>query len=108
VVLGRLQREADKSKEAYVSYERKSEEARAAQALNTNKILNVSVAQPPIAPLRPVSPIVPLNIAAGLILGLCLGVGAAYREEENDPKIYSSATIAEVCGVDTVAVIRDE
>ena len=66
------------------------------------------MAQPATAPTRPVFPKVPLNIVAGLILGLALGVGAAYREEENDPKIYSSATIAEVAGLDTVAVLGDE
>jgi len=108
VVLDRLQRTVQNAKDAYLSYTRKSEEARAAEALNRSRILNVSVAQPATAPLRPVFPNVPLNTAAGLILGLALGVAAAYREEENDPKIYSSATIAEVAGLDTVAVLSDE
>ncbi len=108
VVLDRLQRAVQNSKDAYLSYVRKSEEARAAEALNQSRILNVSVAQPATTPLRPVFPKVPLNTAAGLILGLLLGVGAAYREEENDPKIYSSATISEVAGLETVAVLSDE
>jgi uncharacterized protein involved in exopolysaccharide biosynthesis len=108
VVLDRLQRTVQNAKDAYLSYTRKSEEARAAEALNRSRILNVSVAQPATAPLRPVFPKVPLNIAAGLILGLILGIAAAYREEENDPKIYSSATIFEVAGLETVAVLSDE
>jgi uncharacterized protein involved in exopolysaccharide biosynthesis len=108
VVLDRLQRGVQNAKDAYLSYTRKSEEARAAEALNRSRILNVSVAQPATSPLRPVFPNVPLNTAAGLILGLALGVAAAYREEENDPKIYSSATISEVAGLDTVAVLSDE
>ncbi len=108
VVLDRLQRTVQNAKDAYLSYTRKSEEARAAEALNRSRILNVSVAQPATAPLRPVFPKVPLNTAAGLILGLLLGVAAAYREEENDPKIYSSATISEVAGLETVAVLSDE
>jgi uncharacterized protein involved in exopolysaccharide biosynthesis len=66
------------------------------------------VAQPATAPLRPVFPNVPLNTGVGLILGLVLGVAAAYREEENDSKIYSSATISEVAGLETVAVLGDE
>jgi polysaccharide biosynthesis protein PslE len=108
VVLDRLQRAVQNAKDVYLSYTRKSEEARAAEALNRSRILNVSVAQPATAPLRPVFPNVPLNTAAGLILGLLLGIAAAYREEENDPKIYSSATISEVAGLDTVAVLSDE
>ncbi len=108
VVLDRLERSVQTAKDAYLSYTRKSEEARAAEALNRSRILNVSVAQPATAPLRPVFPKVPLNTFAGLILGLILGVAAAYREEENDPKIYSSATISEVTGLETVAVLSDE
>jgi succinoglycan biosynthesis transport protein ExoP len=108
VALDRLQREVQNAKDAYLSYSRKSEEARAAEALNRSRILNVSVAQPATAPLRPVFPNVPINTAAGLLLGLALGVAAAYREEENDPKIYSSATIAELAGLDVVAVLNDE
>jgi uncharacterized protein involved in exopolysaccharide biosynthesis len=108
VVMDRLDRSVQNAKDAYLSYTRKSEEARAAEALNRSRILNVSVAQPATAPLRPIFPKVPLNTAAGLLLGLVLGVAAAYREEENDPKIYSSATISEVSGLETVAVLSDE
>ncbi|HVN28502.1 MAG TPA: GNVR domain-containing protein [Candidatus Binataceae bacterium] len=108
VILDRLQREVQNAKDAYLSYTRKSEEARAAEALNRSRILNVSVAQPATAPLRPVFPNVPINTAAGLILGLALGLVAAYRQEENDPKIYSSATIAELAGLEVVAVLNDE
>jgi uncharacterized protein involved in exopolysaccharide biosynthesis len=108
VVMDRLQRTVQNAKDAYLSYSRKSEEARAAEALNRSRILNVSVAQPATAPLKPVFPNVPLNTAAGLVLGLVLGVVAAYRVEENDPKIYSSATIAELVGLEVVAVLNDE
>ena len=97
-----------RAEEAQAEEVRRAAEARAAEALNRSRILNVSVAQPPTAPMRPVFPNVPLNTAAGLILGLLFGIAAAYREEENDPKIYSSATISEVAGLDTVAVLGDE
>ena len=54
VQMDRLQRQVTSDSDAYQAYVRKTEEARASEALNSNKILNVSVAQPPIVPLQPV------------------------------------------------------
>jgi uncharacterized protein involved in exopolysaccharide biosynthesis len=108
VALQRLQRKVQTDQEAYLSYVRKGEEARTAQGLNLSKILNVSVAQPPLEPDRPVFPIVWLNLIAGLVLGAGVGLGAAYWEEERDPKIYSAAAIADACGLNTIAVLREE
>lgn len=108
VVLDRLQRQVAADKEAYLSYVRKSEEARTAQALNLSKILNISIVQPPSLPLQPLTPKVPLNLIAGLILAAGLGVSAAYWEEQQDERIYSAATIAEVSGLATLAVFHEE
>src|SRR5229473_1093105 len=108
VQVDRLERQVATDKEAYLSYVRKSEEARTAQALNLNKILNVSVAQPPTAPLKPVFPKVWLNLAAALLLAGALGFGAAMWEEERDERIYSTATIGDVSGLTTVAILRDQ
>jgi uncharacterized protein involved in exopolysaccharide biosynthesis len=108
VELARLQRQVDTDKGAYISYVRKGEEARTAQALNLSKILNVSLAQPPSLPLQPTYPKVWLNLIVGLILAAALGVGAAYWEEQRDDRIYSPASIAEISGLRTVAVFREE
>jgi uncharacterized protein involved in exopolysaccharide biosynthesis len=108
IVLGRLQRQVAADKEAYLSYLRKSEEARTAQALNVNKILNVSIAEPPTMPLGPVFPVVWLNLLAGLAVAVVLGCLAAYWEEWQDDRIFSAATIAEISGLSTVAVVPDE
>ena len=104
----RLKRQVDTDREAYMSYVRKAEEARTAQALNLNKILNVSIAQPPMLPLRPEFPKVWMNLAAGLMLALLLGGLAAWWEEWQDDRIFSPVTIAEVSGLNTVAILRDE
>jgi uncharacterized protein involved in exopolysaccharide biosynthesis len=104
----RLQQQVQNDKESYVSYLRKTEEARAAEALNRNKILNVSIAQAPNLPLRPVFPRVQLNLLAALFLAAVLGLGAGYWEEWHDQKIYSAAAIAEASGLNTIAVLRDE
>jgi uncharacterized protein involved in exopolysaccharide biosynthesis len=108
VVLAQFERQVAADREAYMSYVRKSEEARTAEALNINKILNVSIAEPPNVPLEPVFPIVWLNLLAGLAAAVILGVLAAYWEEWQDDRIFSTATISDVSGLSTVAVLRDE
>lgn len=104
----RLQRQVATDKEAYLSYVRKGEEARAAQGLNLNKILNVSLAQPPTEPLQPVFPIIWLNFLAGAALAMGAGVAAAYWEEQRDPRLYSAVAVEEASGVSTIAVLRNE
>lgn len=108
VLIEQAQRKVETSKEAYLSYVRKSEEAHAAQGLNSSQILNISLAQAPNEPLEPVSPILWLNVLAGLALAALAGFGVAYWEECSDPKLYSAVAIEETAGVSTIAVLRNE
>ena len=102
-----LQRQVDSDKEAYLSYVRKGEEARAAEALNQSRILNVSVVQSPTMPIEPVSPRIMLNLIAGLLFALILAAAAAYWSEEYDPRICSAASIFKDTGLHTVAILED-
>jgi uncharacterized protein involved in exopolysaccharide biosynthesis len=104
----RLQRRVATDKQALMTYLRKSEEARTAGALNSDKILNVSVAQPPLEPLKPVFPVVWLNLLLGSVFALALGIGAAQWEEERDPKIRTAHAVGRESGLRTVAVILEE
>lgn len=104
----RMSRQVDTDKDAYLAYVRKGEEARAAQGLNLNKILNVSLAQAPTQPLTPVFPIIWLNLLAGAVLAAAAGLGAAYWEEQRDPRLYSAAAVEEASGVSTIAILRNE
>jgi uncharacterized protein involved in exopolysaccharide biosynthesis len=104
----RLQRQVATDKDAYLAYVRKGEEARAAQGLNLNKILNVSLAQAPTEPMLPVFPIIWLNLLAGAVLAVSAGIGAAYWEEQCDPRLYSAAAVEEASGVSTIAILRNE
>ena len=106
VEIERLQRQVDTDKEAYLSYVRKGEEARAADALNLNKIVNVSIAAQPTLPLEPIFPRMPLNLLAGVILALSGGIGAALWSELSDERIFSAAIISKVSDLRTVAVLR--
>ena len=65
---------------------RKGEEARAADALNQSRILNVSLVQDPTTPIEPVSPRIKLNLITGLLFGLILAGAAAHWSEEYDSK----------------------
>lgn len=108
VTLDRLQQQVVSDNQAYLAYERKAEEARAAGALNSDKILDVSVAEPPSRPLQPLFPDVALNLVVGGILALGLGILAAELEERWDHRIYSTYTIEKTSGLKTFAVLRDE
>jgi len=107
VTIERLERKVESDKEAYMSYVRKGEEARAAEALNQSQILNVSVVQDPTAPLEPISPRIMLNLITGLLFGLILAIAAVHWTEEYDPKICSTASIFKDTGLSTVAVLDD-
>ena len=107
VTIETLQRQVDSDKEAYLSYVRKGEEARAAEALNQSRILNVSVVQAPTMPIEPVSPRIMLNLITGLLLALILAAAAAYWSEEYDPRICSTASIFKDTGLSTVAILDD-
>jgi uncharacterized protein involved in exopolysaccharide biosynthesis len=106
--IDRLSRQVETDKEAYLAYVRKGEEARAAQGLNLNKILNVSLAQLPTQPSMPAYPIVWLNLLAGAVLAIGAGVAAACWEEQRDPRIYSAAVVEETSGVSAIAILRNE
>jgi len=103
----RLQRQATSDSDAYQVYVRKTEEARASEALNSNKLLNVSVAQPPIAPVVPSFPSVPFNLLVGVMLATLFGAAAAYWAEEADSKIYSARVVNDLTGLPIVAVLSD-
>jgi uncharacterized protein involved in exopolysaccharide biosynthesis len=108
VAIDRLQRQVANDKDAYLAYVRKSEEARAAQGLNLNKILNVSLAQAPTYPLTPLFPVIWLNLLAGAVLAAAAGFAAAWWEEERDPRLYSAAAVEAESGISTIAVLRNE
>jgi uncharacterized protein involved in exopolysaccharide biosynthesis len=107
VDLQRLQRQVGADQDAYSSYVRKTEEARASEALNSNKLLNVSIAQPPMLPTQPSSPSVPLNFAVAIVIAIVFALAAAYWAEEQDPRIYSSSVVNHLTGLPVIAVVNE-
>ena len=107
VDLERLQRQVNADQSVYSTYVQKTEEARTSEALNSNKLMNVSIAQPPIVPVQPVSPNVPMNLTVGLLLAGAFGLAAAYWEEERDPKIFSASAVKAASGLPIIAVVNE-
>jgi uncharacterized protein involved in exopolysaccharide biosynthesis len=107
VDLQHLQRQVNTDQSAYAIYVQKTEEARTSEALNNNKLMNVSVAQPPNAPLQPQSPNVPLNLCVGLLMAGAFGLAAACWEEERDPRIFSSGAVNAASGLTIIGVVDE-
>lgn len=71
--IGQLERDVTLRREEYLTYTRNEELARLDQALETNRISNVNVVQPPTYSERPVSPPKAILMVLGVMLG---GTGA--------------------------------
>lgn len=79
-----LQREINVQEGNYRKYLENLEQARIDHALETQKISNITIVQPPTYPLRHVRPRKPLNLALGLFLGMIGGIALAFFSEYVD------------------------
>jgi len=79
--LRNLQRELATNEKNYQTYVGKLEEARISDALNYQKIANISVIQAPATPQQPVKSKKLLNIILGVLLGAVAGLGYAFFSE---------------------------
>ena len=76
--LGRLRRDAETAEEDFLLYRKKHEEARISAAMDQEKFINVTVAQPAQIPLRPVPRGLVLKSFLALLIGVLGGVGLAF------------------------------
>src|SRR5439155_21864703 len=79
-----LVRQEKTAEENYLLYSHKQEEARISDALDRQRIVNVSIAQPPAAPPLPSRSRWLLNLALGLMLALLASVAIALTAEYMD------------------------
>ena len=68
--LKQLQYEADVALESFRLYQKKREESRISQAMDSDKIVNFSIMESAIPPLRPIKPNINLMLLIGIIFGL--------------------------------------
>ena len=103
-----LRREARAAEDAYMLYQKKHEEARISAAMDQQRIVNVSIAQPAQRPLRPVAPNKRLNLLLGLLLGAMGGLGLAFAVEYFDHSFTTGRELEARLGIPLLGTIPDQ
>lgn len=102
-----LRREVRAAEEAYMLYKKKHEEARISAAMDQQRIVNVSIAQPAQRPLRPVAPNKALNLFLGLLLGTIGGLALAFVTEYLDHSFTTGRGLEARLGIPLLGTIPD-
>jgi len=100
-----LQRELSLLDVKYRKYSDNLEQVRIDQALETNKISNISVVQAATASLKPIRPRKALNLALGLFLGIFGGIGLAFFSEYLDHSLRTPQDVEEKLDLQVLASI---
>ena len=104
VQLSILSQESFSRKKLYEDLYTKLQEAGVSAGV---KATNITVVDPAFAPSTPVLPKRTPFIAAGILIGAFLGLGAAYGAEAIDTSVVSLPDIEEITGSAVIAVIPD-
>jgi uncharacterized protein involved in exopolysaccharide biosynthesis len=99
----RLEQEVAAAREALKTYRRKQEEARFSSALDTSRIVNVSIVEPASVPVAPLPSKNAATVALAAVLSLFVGVGFAFLRDRMNPSVKSAADAADVGGVPILA-----
>jgi uncharacterized protein involved in exopolysaccharide biosynthesis len=102
-----LWREARAAEEAYLLYQKKHEEARITAAMDQQRIVNVSIAQPAQRPLTPVGPNKRMNLMLGLLLGAFGGLVLAFIIEYFDHSFTTGRDVEARLGIPLLGAIPD-
>jgi polysaccharide biosynthesis transport protein len=97
-----LKRDVDTNRQLYEGLLERLKEASLEAGMRSNNIRIVDSAR---VPLSPSSPDIPRNLAIGLILGLCGGVGLAFLLESLDNTIRTPEQAEQVSGLPTLGVV---
>ena len=100
-----LARQVKRNEETYQLYAKKEEESRIGDALDKQKISNVSIAEAPIAPLTPKRNERLLVMVLGMSVGLLFGFGTAFVRELLRDTFYSPRELEGFSGVQVLATI---
>jgi len=102
-----LIRAAKTAEENYLLYSRKQEEARISDALDQQRIVNVSVAEEATVPAVPSSPNWPLNLVLGFLLACFVSLGLGFGLDYLDRSFRSPREVEVFLGVPVLASLPE-
>jgi len=91
---GDLEREVKAQEQNYLLYVKKQEEARITDALDKQRVVNVSLAEEPTNPILPVHSVLFYGLAVGLFF-ITLGAGTVYLKDRLDPSVRTATELEE-------------
>ena len=103
-----LQRDIDIIQNKYLKYSDNLQRAQISEAMDINKVSNVSIVQPATAFSEPVRPRRRLNLLLGIFLGLFGGVGLAFLWDYFDDSIKTRDDIEKRLGLPVLATVSHE
>ena len=107
VELNHLEREVEVNRQNFRLYLAKFEESRISDAMDSEKIANVSIIEPARIPLKPAKPNVLLNLALGFLLGGIGGLGLAFFREYLDDTLERPEQIEKTLQVPVLASVPE-
>jgi polysaccharide biosynthesis protein PslE len=102
-----LERQFKLDEENYQLYVRKMEESRISNAMDTEKIANLSVVEPAFTPTKPIRPRIFLNMIVGLFLGAFLSLSVVMLAQRLGHTLGKAKDVEERLGVSVLASIRE-
>ncbi|HME41664.1 MAG TPA: GumC family protein [Syntrophorhabdales bacterium] len=102
-----LERQFKIDEENYQLYVRKMEESRISDAMDTEKIANLSVVEPASTPTKPVRPKILLNMILAVVLGALLSLSVTILAERLGHNFGKAKDVEERLGVPVLASIRE-
>ena len=100
--LARVVREFELAQQIYIMLRTKYEEVRLAEQMQVSDIFPLDVA---ITPEKPIKPRKVLNTAIAMVLGVFVGVGAAFIDEFSDPSFKTLEEIERFLGVPILGTV---
>ena len=107
IELNRIKHQVEVDRQNYRLYLTKFEESRISDAMDTEKISNVSRIQAASPPIKPVSPKIFLNLVLGLFLGAFGGLGLAFFMEYLDDSLETPEAAENALDVPVLASVPE-